>query len=222
LAVGGRAVPEEAEQHRRFAFGLERLVFFSDAVMAIAITLLVIDVRLPTIVGPDTNDRIVGAIQDVLPELFAFTISFVVIAVFWLGHYRTFRWVARLDGRLIALDFVFLFIVALLPFPTSVVATHGDRPAGAIFYAAFVAAGGFAAALLWIYPMLLGGLGVPSVTPEIARRVAWRTLVVPIVFALSIPVALVDPLVAELTWVLALPVQGIVTRRLRLGLSLGD
>jgi uncharacterized membrane protein len=212
----------EPEAHRRFAFGLERLVFFPDAVFAIAITLLAIDIRLPALDGPVSNDAVVGAIRGLAPDLFAFTISFVVIAVFWVGHYRTFRWVARIDGGLIAVDMVFLFIIASLPFPTSVVARYGDLPAGAILYALFVVAGGLVAALLWVYPMRIAGLGVASVTPDIVRRVTWRTLVVPAVFAASIPVALVDPTAAELVWVLALPLQAIVSRRLRLSLTLGD
>jgi uncharacterized membrane protein len=212
---------EEAEQHRRFAFGLERLVFFSDAVMAIAITLLVIDVRLPVITEPATSEAILAAFRDVVPDLFAFTISFVVIAAFWLGHYRAFRWIARLDGRLIGINFVFLFLIALLPFPTSVVASHGAKTASVVFYAAIVMAGGLASSLLWIYPMLITDLGVASVTREIARRVAWRTLAVPVVFALSIPVAFVNPTLAELLWVLAIPAQAVISRRLHLSLTLG-
>ena len=189
--------------------------------MAIAITLLVIDVRLPPLVGTVTDERLVAALGELGSQAFAFTISFLVIAAFWLGHYRTFRWVARLDGRLIALDFVFLFIVASLPFPTSVVASYGNLPAGTIFYAAWVAAGGLAASLLWIYPMRIAGLGVPSVTPDIARRVAWRTLVVPALFAASIPVAVVSPVAAEVMWILSLPLQRVVSARLRLSLTLG-
>ena len=69
-------------------FDPERLTLFSDAVMAIAITLLVIDLRVPEL-GPDpTEAALEAALRSLVPQLFAFFLSFVVIAVWWNGHRR--------------------------------------------------------------------------------------------------------------------------------------
>lgn len=206
--------------------GLDRLVFFSDGVFAIAITLLALELRLPEVPGGYTDATLLTALTDLAPSLFAFVLSFVVIAGFWLGHFRTFRAVARLDGRLIAIDLLFLFFVALVPFPTSIVASEGNLPYAAILYAAFVALGGSVAALLWFYPAEIGRLVVSAISPQIARRVTVRTLVTPAVFLVSIPVALASPTAAEACWVLSFPLQGLVSRRLGIGpmldAALGD
>ena len=178
--------------------GLERLILFSDAVFAIAITLLALDVRLPALPSPLTDGALADALRSILPQVAAFAISFVVIAAFWVGHYRTFRFVHGLDGWLIFLNFAFLFFVVLLPFPTSVVAEAGNHPAAAILYAAFGLAIGALSAVIWIYPMRHAGLGDPAVGPELVRRITYRVLVIPAVFAASIPVAFANPLAAEL------------------------
>lgn len=205
----------DADEHRLFAFGLERIVFFSDAVFAIAITLLAIDIRLPPL--PDgANDRQVrDALVKLLPDLYAFALSFVVISQFWIGHYRTFRFIVRGDGRLVALNFAFLFGIALLPFPTSVVASQGDTPTGAVLYAVFVIVVGSFSTLLWLYPTR-AGLAAASVSPALARAITIRATVIPVFFAASIPVALVAPYAAWAVWVASVPAQALVTRRLRL------
>jgi uncharacterized membrane protein len=196
--------------------GLERLILFSDAVFAIAITLLALDVRLPALPSPITDAALIDAFRSILPQVAAFAISFVVIAAFWVGHYRTFRVINGLDGWLIFLNFAFLFFIVLLPFPTSVVAVAGNHPAAAILYAAFGVAIGALSAILWIYPMRYAGLGDPAISPELARRITYRVLVIPAVFAVSIPVAVVNPFAAEMLWALGAPIQGIVSARLTL------
>jgi uncharacterized membrane protein len=200
--------------------GLERLIFFSDAVFAIAITLLALDVRLPALPSPLTDTGLVDALRSIVPQVAAFAISFVVIAAFWVGHFRTFRVIRGLDGRLILLNFAFLFFVVLLPFPTSVVAEAGNHPAAAILYAVFGLAIGALSSLLWVYPVRMASLADPAIDGDLGRRITYRTLVIPAVFAASIPVAVANPFAAELLWVLAAPVQGIVSRRLTLSAPL--
>jgi len=207
-------VAEEDEARRRFAFGLERLVFFSDAVFAIAITLLAIDIRLPELPDGVTDAGVRDAILGLWPQLFAFALSFLVIAQFWIGHYRTFRYVEHVNGRLVAINLALLFCVALLPFPTSVVAQVGDRPSGAVLYAGFITVAGTVSTLLWAYPMVIAGLSGGRVSPDLAGRITKRASVIPVMFGLSIPVALVAPGYAWILWVGALVVQEVVTRAL--------
>jgi hypothetical protein len=98
---------------------LERLVFFSDAVIAIAITILVIDLRLP-----DTSARVTD--RQLQPRLVAFVISVVVIGAYREAHHRMFRYITAFDAPLLKRNFLFLFFVALLPFLTSLLGQHGD------------------------------------------------------------------------------------------------
>ena len=115
-------------------------MFFSDAVFAIAITLLAIELRLPELPYGQTDASFLAVLGDLGPSIFAFVISFVVIAAFWVGHYRTFRYIVDADGRLVAINFGLLFCIAILPFPTSIIAREGDLPSAVIIYACFVIA----------------------------------------------------------------------------------
>ena len=197
-------------------YSLDRLVFISDAVFAIAMTLLALDVRVPAGLALRTNDDLLTALGDLAPEVLAYVISFVVIGAFWLGHYRTFRVLTRSDGRLIWLNLAFLLCIALLPFPTSVVARAGGLSAAVILYASLAGATGLLSALIWVYAASMAGLARPTVTAELARHITYMALTVPILFLLSIPIALINPLVAELSWSLAAPLQLLVSRRFRL------
>jgi len=199
---------------------LARLIVLSDAIFAFAITLLALDVRLPDLGASPTSDQLTRALSDLGPALTAFVISFTVIAAFWLGHVRTFRVITRLDGRLIVINLAFLFLIVLLPFPTSVVARAGNQPVAAVLYASFALAIGALSALLWSYAAEVAHLTDPVVTRELARRIRERALVVPVIFAISIPVALASPVVAEVMWVVTAPVQAVVTRRLGIRTSL--
>jgi len=199
---------------------LARLIVLSDAIFAFAITLLALDIRLPDLGAITTPDALIAALHVLGAPIGAFVLSFLVIAAFWLGHVRVFRVVRRLDGRLLAINLAFLFLIVLLPFPTSVMARAGDQPVAAVLYAAFVLATGALSAVLWSYAAEIGHLVTDHVTPDLARRVRLRSLVVPAVFGLSIPFALVNTRVATLIWILAVPAQMVVTRRLGLSASL--
>jgi uncharacterized membrane protein len=111
--------------------------------------------------------------------------------------------------------------VAILPFPTSIIASQGNLASAAIVYATFMVATGALSTLLWVYPAQVAHLVSKGVTPDIARYVTIRAAVIPIVFGCSIPAALVSPALAWVIWALAAPIQTIVTRRHPLGGSMG-
>jgi uncharacterized membrane protein len=199
----------------RARLDVERVIFFSDAVFAIAITLLAIDLRLPP--GIYTDATLADTLRAMGPEVFAFALTFGVIAMFWLGHHRTFRRLHRIDGRLTQVNLLFLAFVALLPFPTSVLAHVGDLPTAAAFYAAFVCLTSLLSSSLWVVAdrrHLLSG----EVTPAVSRHVMIRALSVSAVFALSIPVALAwGSTVAEVLWIASIVLQGLISRQFHLG-----
>ena len=191
---------------------LERVIFFSDAVFAIAITLLAFDVRLPELAANQTNASLFEALLALGPAIFAFILSFAVIAALWVGHYQTFRVINRIDGRLMALNLGFLFCIAALPFPTSVIAQEGDVPVAAALYAAFGVLTGTMSLILWRYPAR-AGLVISTVTPGIERYITYRISVVPIMFALSVPIAFVNPYLAWFWWIAIFVIQQLVARR---------
>ena len=104
--------------------GLERLVFFSDAVVAIAITLLVLPLVeiWPTAAGE--GDTPLPVLQEHAPQLLAFALSFLVIARLWLIHHRIFERVLRASRMLVALNMAWLLTIVVLPVWTAVIAAY--------------------------------------------------------------------------------------------------
>ena len=99
--------------------GLERMIFFSDAVFAIVITLLVIDIHAPHLRfgSPDRDYWI--ALVNLTPEFLGFFISFFVIGFFWAGHHRTLSLAAHYSPRLLFPNLMLLAAVAAMPFFTA-------------------------------------------------------------------------------------------------------
>jgi uncharacterized membrane protein len=186
----------------------DRVLFFSDAIFAIAITLLVLEIRVP---GYGTNPG--AEISHALPHMFAFGISFVVIGLFWMGHHSLSRYIAAFDRALIAINLLFLGIIAFLPFPTGLLSGPNSQLAwpATVFYAGCIAAAGLAELAIWRYA-IGKDLLKPEATPALRREVTLRLLVAPVVFLLSIPVAFYSPNVATYCWLVILVANGLLSR----------
>ena len=121
---------------------LDRLILFSDAVFAIAITLLIIDVHAPELGLRATTDEWLAALQSLAPSFSAFCLSFLVIGALWSTHHATFSLVARFDSRLIWPNLLLLMSVAILPLTTRLLSV-GEPSAVpfAVYSASLLAAG---------------------------------------------------------------------------------
>ena len=106
------------DHHDRTEFQLERLILFTDAVFAIAITLLVIEIRVPELHHATEADAVQGLLR-LIPKFIGFFISFFVIAIYWVAHHRIFRFVRRLSTGLIWINLFFLLGIVLMPFTTA-------------------------------------------------------------------------------------------------------
>jgi uncharacterized membrane protein len=192
---------------------LERLVFFSDAVFAIALTLLVIDIRIPDLAGTLGGPGPLEVLRTLVPRVATFVLSFAVVALYWVGHHRLFGAVRAYNARVISLNFAMLFFVVIVPFPTSFIGAYGDDPAGPVLYAVTNAGAGGMEAFLWLY-LARSGFLFPSITDRYATFRFAYYLRAPLVFLASIPIAIwIAPQLAELSWA-ALLLLGIVVRRM--------
>ena len=131
-----------------------RLEAFSDGVLAIAITLLVIEIRPPEL---HQGEQIAHALWTQWPSYVAYLVSFLTIGVIWLNHHRIFDQVVRVDGPLLLLNLNLLLWTALIPFPTAVVAEHlgsageAARTASALYSGVLLLMGlAFGALFAWV------------------------------------------------------------------------
>ena len=123
------------KSHDRFQ--LERLAFFSDAVFAIAITLLVIDVRLPHVEIHDET-ALANALLALIPQYAGFVISFFVIGRFWISHHTAFGHLRACDDKLVWRNLLFLLTIAAMPFPTAIVSEFAGYRIGVAIYAGWL------------------------------------------------------------------------------------
>jgi uncharacterized membrane protein len=170
------------------ALALERIVFFSDAVMAIAITLLAIDLKVPEIDTLTAAAELPMRLRALGPQFMSFVISFFVIGIYWTSHHRYFRFIKRYDGGLIALNMLFLLFIVLMPFVASLFGRYYALPLGMSVYAAAVAAIGLSMGALWWYASYRHRLIDERLDAQFirARSIA---LAVPLLFVVSIPFA---------------------------------
>lgn len=190
----------QAEDDER---GLDRIIFFSDAVFAIAITLLALDIRLPPLPETAGNADLLAALGHTWPQFLSYSISFLAIGMIWLAHHRTFRSVQRYDERLMLLNLFFLLLIGFVPFPTTVIGEYGNT-VSTVFYAATMATAGLMFALVWWHANAHGRLVAPPLPTRQFRRVRLRVLWMPAVFLLSIPLAFWSPDGAKYVWLLIL------------------
>jgi uncharacterized membrane protein len=165
----------------------ERMGLFSDAVIAVVITLMVLELRPP-------EQPSLAALAPLWPTAISYALSYLFIAIIWMNHHHLMRFVRHASSRLLWLNFAHLFAVSLLPFATSWIAeTHLAPVPMAVYAAAFVVVD---LAYLAFERAVIGQADAAEF-PEQARKMARRrTLATITAFALAIPLALFLPWLA--------------------------
>jgi uncharacterized membrane protein len=190
------------------AIAVERLTFFADAVIAIAITLLALDLPVPT---GETNRDVLHFVGDHYEEYLAFLISFLVIAAHWRGHHHVFRYVTALGGRLRLLTMYWLLMQVITPFATRVLTGDGAFQARFIFYA-LVQAIASLVFLLMTRELRRHHLLRADTPPGLTTSATWRTGTLAAAFLISIPLSFVGQAVAYGCWIV-IPWAELLVRR---------
>jgi len=219
-AKGASQVEGHAASHRggsldvdERGLGFERVVFFSDAVFAIAITLLALEIHVGEIADALIDAELPRKLLEVWPQVLGYAIGFSVIGAFWLSHHTLFSYIKRYDRRLIWLNLFFLATIAISPFPTTVIGEYGFHQPAQIFYALCVGVTGLAKEILWWYASYNHRLLDPALDAQTIRQVTLRGLIVPLAFLLSIPFTWLGPVPPIVLWILIPFVSSALTRR---------
>jgi uncharacterized membrane protein len=197
-------LPEDESAVKR---DVDRVVAFSDGVFAIAITLLVLSIDVP-----DVPDRRLGdALENLLPFIFTYALSFLIVGLYWLAHHRMFRTLERVNRTLLWINLLVLGLVALLPVPTEVLGRYGDTTLGTVVYASAMTLAGGSMVLLGWY--VRHADLAPKTSDDLVHLATWRGAIPPIVFAVSIPVAFIDETLAKLVWIAIWPCNVVLESR---------
>ena len=204
---------EDLREQRRLIWGgpvdADRVLAFSDAVFAIAITLLTLELQLP----PGLHgSAFTTELRHLLPALGAYALSYLILGQLWLTHHRIFSVIARVDRPLLIVNLAFLGLIALLPFPVHLLADYHDRPLAVAVYA-----------LTFILAMLLQGWLWRYVTkperrqllrepvPDEVRQGFTRTISgMLLAFGAAVPLVMWVPRFAALLWAVMVLVMVLV------------
>ncbi|WP_416841079.1 TMEM175 family protein [Haloferax sp. DFSO52] len=191
----------------------DRLLALSDGVIAIAITLLVLEITVPEIPPGSTVAILPELVAEQWHEFFGYVLSFLTIGLYWVLHRRVFVHIERHDRGVLWLNLVFLLFVAFIPYATGVFSEYPNTAFGVSFYAVVLALTGLSLTLLWGYASRkqLIEEGLASRTVEIQ---AIRFLVSPVVFLGSVVIAQFNPTLAIFSWLLLIPLNAVFESRL--------
>jgi uncharacterized membrane protein len=201
-----------ASRYERGSEEFSRTLALSDGVFAIAMTLLVVGIALPTLDNAGSTSEMLDALDDLSASFISFFISFAVIARYWAAHQEQFSMLARMDRGFVGLNLVYLAFIALLPFPTDLLGNYFENPLSIAVYALNVGIISGMEVVLLRQAYRADLLAHPM--PENVYRwgVIGASSPLPL-FALSIPVAFLSTTVAAAVWFLAVPL-GVILHRL--------
>jgi uncharacterized membrane protein len=189
----------------------DRVLAFSDAIFAIAITLLTLNIEVPPgLHGADFTT----ALHQLLPALGAYALSFVILGQLWLAHHRIFGVIARVDYAVLLRNLAFLGLIAIMPFPVRLLSDYANRPlAVAIYAVAFIAAMQLQR-VIWLdvtRPERRNLLREP-VPDQIRTGFSGTLRGMLLVFGAVMPVGMFAPRYAALVWAVMIPLRLVVAR----------
>jgi uncharacterized membrane protein len=164
----------------------DRLMAFTDAVLAIAITIMVVDLRVPA-------SRDWRAIQPVIPLLVAYALAYINIGIFWTNHHHMLATASRVNGRALWANLFLLFWLTLMPFVIRWIGLAGVTPQPVAAYGVVTVLAAFG--YIWLERELILAEGTESRIRAVvgSRRKEWVTFSL---YSLGVPAAFISPWIA--------------------------
>lgn len=166
---------------------MSRLETLSDGVFAIAMTLLVLDLKVPGAAEP-----VLRAITTQWPVFVSYVLSFVILGIFWIGQHFMFAHLHRSDRRHTWITILFLMSMAFVPFSAAVLGTHPRDQGAVAFYGANMTVGWLLLLLTWWYATTHHRLVDPTIDPRLVRVTLRLLLLAPLLYPLGIALSFVQ------------------------------
>jgi uncharacterized membrane protein len=183
-------------------FTVERVNALSDGVFAVAITLLGLSIAVPSITGTVTNSKLAHGLAQVWPHFFAYALSFVIIAMFWISHHSLFSVIRRVDRVLIWINIFYLLLIVFLPYSTNLLSLFGETAVATVLYASVLASTAILQAAMGYYAMRGHRLVDDELDMKYLDEFLRNSLSTAAVFIISIAIAIFNVTVAQFSWML--------------------
>ena len=200
--------------HDKKELQLERIVFFSDAVFAIAITLLIIEVKVPRLEHTATERDFAIELVRLIPNFVGYFFSFLVIGAYWVGHHKMYGHIVDWNYGLVWRNILFLLAIAFMPFSTAFFSEYVTQLVPIILYASTFALAGALEILLWRYA-IKNGLTDPKADPRELAHLTWRMSVLPAAAVVAILIGVIRPIFAGFAFALIPVAQQMISRKFR-------
>jgi uncharacterized membrane protein len=159
--------------------GKQRMEALSDGLYAIALTLLVLELKLPSLGEAASNGDLLHALRELMPKVLTWCLSFWVMAVLWLSQVRVYSLVHSLSRTMVRLELGQLACVSLMPFSTALIGEHGNLPAAAVVYAGNMLAITLTGALRTRELLRQPRVHVEALEAQVLRTLKMRAYVLP-------------------------------------------
>jgi TMEM175 potassium channel family protein len=166
--------------------GRNRIEALTDGVFAVAMTLLVLDIKVPELQQPLATAGLPLKLLSLWPKFLSYTISFVILGVYWVGHHVQLSFIRRADRPLLWINILFLLWVALVPFSTALLSEYATTRIAIAIYGANLIAIGLTLALHWWYATTENRHVDPDIDRGLVRGAMYRTLMGPLVYVIAI------------------------------------
>ena len=170
-------------------------------------TLLVVGIAVPNV----KESELGSALSDLVPDITAFFISFVVIGRYWMAHHRFFARLGAVESGLMTVNLLYLAAIAFVPFPTGLVSRYEDSPITVVIYAAALAAASLLEGMMLVMARRAQAFAEPP-ADEVFRFELIASVVPVAMFAISVPIAFYSTTLALLSWMLVFPGEKLVDR----------
>jgi uncharacterized membrane protein len=192
---------------------ISRITAMSDGVFAIAITLLVFNIKLPELPADHVRHDLPPIVKGLGPYLLSYVLSFAMIGVYWVGHHNIFHHIRRSNRVLLWLNLLFLMCVAFLPYPAALLGRYPHERIPLIVYGLTLICTGLSLQLLWWYAAVWAKLIPAKPSRFLIRQASFKILAVPAISLLSIGISFINPMAS--VWIyLMVPLIYVLPNRL--------
>jgi uncharacterized membrane protein len=194
--------------------GLDRILGLSDGIFAFAITLMVLDLTVP-VIGRGGVSSLPSLLVGESVSFVNYFLSFAIIAIWWNAHHRNFEYINGYDGLLKMLNLMVLLSITLVPFFTKLLDAWGNTPFGTALYALNQGLAGLFLSLTWWYATGHRRFVDSHLSQRVITRVRVSSVIAPIVFFASIPLAFISQWLCWASWLVMVPATYLVRKRYR-------
>lgn len=181
--------------------GKERLEALTDGIFATVMTVLVLSLSVPVITGGATNAEVATSIEALAPNILAYVLGFLLLAVLWISHHNIFHYMTRVDRPLLWLNTLFLLTIGFLPFSTALVGKYPQFQAPEVIFGANIIAISICMLGILSYSSRTGLLVVSKQEERIMTRIRSRWRTGPVFYLVAILLSFVNPLISFAAYV---------------------